>query len=252
MPAKTKDDQDLRVELSLSELRNARGERFALAVVRDAMHRKRLELTNLELVQARVARSEAETELAARDDLIDALASALSADPSTEEIASTAAALAEYRSVQGGELSFRLVDGELVDIVHAAVDAARHQAGRRHLLVFTPPSVPATFDAARTRQLLGYLLADLIEASPDGGRIEIHLDQPTPQVAQMRVRAPAGGTGLGVQVARALAQRQKGTLSLNKVPSGGVDAVLTLPGRPLSARRKPGRIRPRRERLSVP
>jgi hypothetical protein len=46
--------------------------------------------------------------------------------------------------------------------------------------------------------------------------------------------------------------RQQGTLSLNKTSSGGLDAVLTLPGRPPSVRRKPGRIRPKRERVSVP
>jgi PAS domain S-box-containing protein len=252
MPARTKGDEQIRVELSLSELRNPRGERFAMAVVRDAMHRKRLELTNLELVQARLARSEAETELEARDDLIDAMARALSGDPSLDEVAATAAALADYRAVLAGELSFRVVDGELVDVVHAAVDAARRQASRRHLLVFTPPSVTATFDPARTRQLLAYLLGDIIDATSDGAKIELHVDQPTPQVARLRLRVPGGRTGVGVQVARALAQRQKGNLSLNTTSSGGLEAVLTLPGRPQSARRKPGRSRSRRERVSVP
>src|SRR5262249_55863990 len=161
--------------------------------------------------------------------------------PSPAQVAAMAATLADYRKLHSGTLGFRAIDADLVDVVHAAVDAARRQAGTRHVLVFTPPNVLATFDPARTRQLLSYLLDDVIQSSADGETIEVHLEQPTPQVAQLTLRAHADGTGVGAQVARALAQRQKGTLSLSRTASGGLEAVLTLPGRPQPARRKPGR-----------
>jgi PAS domain S-box-containing protein len=250
MPARTRDGEQIRVEMKLSELRNARGERYVMAVIRDAMHRKRIELLNLELAQARVARSEAETELDVRDKLIDAMTSRLSERSNTSSLYG---ALEDYRRLRNGELVFRPMDGELVDLVHAAVDAVRRQATGRRLLVFTVPSVPATFDAARTRQLLGYLLEEAIGGAPEGASIEVHVDQPTPQVAQLTVRAPgAKEPGVGYQVARALAHRQKGTLAINETSSGQLEVVLTLPGRPHPARRKPGRIRPGRDRVSVP
>jgi signal transduction histidine kinase len=218
------------------------------------MHRKQLELINLELVQARLARSEAEIELTGRDELIDAIFGALEKTTTPEQAQHITSMLADYRRLRDAEFSFRPVDGEFVDLVHAAVDAARRAAGTRRLLVFTPPSVPATFDATRTRQMLGYLFDDVIAGTAEGSRIEIHLSQPTPQVAELRLRAfaavPEYEPGVGAQVARALAQRQKGTLSLGLTTSGGLDAVLTLPGRPHSARRKPGRNRARRERVS--
>ena len=252
MPARTKDDEQIRIELSLSELRNARGERYALAVIRDATHRKRLELANLEIAQASVARSEAEFGAASRDDVLDAVADALRLAPSPAQAAALASTLADYRKLHSGELGFRAIDADLVDVVHAAVDAARRHAGNRHLLVFAPPNVPATLDPARTRQLLSYLLEDVIQSSTDGASIEVHLEQPTPQVAQVTLRTQTDGIGVGAQVARALAQRQKGTLSLSRTASGGLEAVLTLPGRPQAARRRPGRIRSRRERVSTP
>jgi PAS domain S-box-containing protein len=233
MPARTKTDEQIRVELSLSEIRNADGERFAIAVIRDALHRKRLELTNLELVQARVARAEAEAELATRDELLEALTTALHTASTPEQVAAISTALADYRQLHNGELPCRAMEGELVDLVHAAVDAVRHQASHRRLLVFTPPSVPALFDGARTRQLLGYLLADMVACIEDGARLEVHVDQPTPDTAQLTLRAPVasngGGPRLGTQLARALAVRQKGTLSCSTTPAGGLEAILTLP-----------------------
>ena len=143
MPARTKNDEGLRVELSLSELRNSRGERFALAVIRDAMHKKHLELTNLELAQARVARSEAQAELAARDDLLESVAATLQAEPKPDELRRLASALADFSRVHGGELRVRPRDADLVDLVHAVADAVRRRATGRRLLVHAPPAVPA-------------------------------------------------------------------------------------------------------------
>jgi len=178
VPAHTRNDEQIRVELSLSEIRNAEGERFAVAVIRDALHRKRLELTNLELVQARVARAEAEAELASRDELLEALTNALHSAGTPEQVAYVTTALSDYRRLHNGELPCRAMEGELVDVVHAAVDAVRRQASHRRLLIYTPASVPALFDGPRTRQLLGYLLSDMLACTVDGARLEVHVSQP--------------------------------------------------------------------------
>ncbi len=67
MPARTKRGDEIRVELSLSELRSSSDERFAVAMIRDATHRRQLEITTLELTQARLARVEAEAALASAE-----------------------------------------------------------------------------------------------------------------------------------------------------------------------------------------
>jgi hypothetical protein len=89
----------------------------------------------------------------------------------------------------------------------------------------------------------------MLASTADGARLEIHVDQPTPELAQVTVRAPvastAGGPRLGTQVARALAQRQKGTLTCGATPGGGLEAILTLPATHKSPARRTI-LRPRR------
>jgi len=53
VPAVTKDGQDLRIEISLSQLSGPDGERYALAVMRDATYRKDAELMRLEIERLR-------------------------------------------------------------------------------------------------------------------------------------------------------------------------------------------------------
>src|SRR5260370_10813247 len=86
MPGRTKSGDDIRIELSLSQLQNAHGERFALAVIRDAMNHKRLELTNLELTQARVARSDAEAAVTVPHELLDGLTATPQAAPRPDDL----------------------------------------------------------------------------------------------------------------------------------------------------------------------
>ena len=46
----------------------------------------------------------------------------------------------------------------------------------------------------------------------------------------------SGGTGLGLTIARDIAQAHGGSLTLHNLPAGGLEAVLALPRRALSAR----------------
>src|SRR5216684_5463611 len=128
MPARTKSGDDIRIELSLSELQNSSGERFVLAVIRDAMNHKRLELTNLELSQARVARSEAEAAVVVRDELLDGVTATLQAAPDHDELQRLAIALGDFRRLHTGQLTVSPQDGDLVDLVSAAADGVRRRA----------------------------------------------------------------------------------------------------------------------------
>jgi PAS domain S-box-containing protein len=249
MPARNKRGEEIRVELTLSELLNSSGERFAVAIIRDALLRKRFELTNLELAQARVARSEAEAELAARDELLDAVATTLQTGPEPDELRRLSAALDDFRRLHGGQLTVRPQDADLVDFVHTAADEARSRATGRRVLVSTPPTVPAIFDLALTREILEQILDEALQRSSDGSRIYIQLEQPTAQIAQLSVRAEGAGAarelGVGLHLSRTLIQRQGGSLHAAVTPSGGLEIVVTLPGCPRPVRRRPRRVHPR-------
>lgn len=248
MPARTKDGEDIRIEMALSELQNPQGERFAVALIRDAMHRKQLELTNLELAQARVARSEAEAELLARDELLDAVAETLQAAPDQDELLRLSAALTDFRRVHGGQVAVRLREADLVDVVHAAADGVRKRASGRRVLVHAPPRVPAMFDTDRTRQVLEQVLDETLHRCPDGSRMQIRLEQPTRDLAQLTVMADGTGIprelGVGLHLSRTLMQRQGGSLTTALTPSGGLEVVLTFLGCPHPARWRSRRPRP--------
>src|SRR5882762_2649350 len=139
MPARTKSGDDIRIELSLSQLQSSNGERFALAVIRDAMNHKRLELTNLELTQARVARSEAEAAVVARDELLDGVTATLQAAPELDELQRLTVALGDIRRLHSGQLTVSPQDGDLVDLATAAVEGLRRRAQGRRVRVHTPP-----------------------------------------------------------------------------------------------------------------
>jgi PAS domain S-box-containing protein len=245
MPARTKSGEEIRVELSLSELRNPSGERFALAVIRDAMHRKQLELTYLELTQARVARSEAEAALDARDELLAGVAATLQAAPGPDELQRLAAALGDFNRLYSGDLTVAPQDGDLVDLVSAAADGARRRAAGRRVLVSTPARMPATFDAPRTRQVLEQVLDEALHRAPNGSNVEIRLDQVSPQIAQLTVSASGTGSdrgvGIGLHLSRVLMHRQSGTFTAAITSNGGLHVVLTLPSAPTGLPRRPSR-----------
>jgi PAS domain S-box-containing protein len=248
MPARRKDGEGIRIELSLSEIQDQRGERFAVAVIRDATQRKQLELTNLELVQTRVARDEAEAAVAARDLLLDAVAATLEAAvPASDELARLLGALSDFKRLHTGQLALRPQDADLVDFVHAAADAVRDRAPDRRILVHAPPTVPATFDLERTIQVLEQVLDEAIHRSGQDSRIELRLDQPTAQIARLTIRTEGTGAtrelGVGLHLGRSLIQRQGGTMRAVVTSGGGLEVVLTLPACPRPVRRNSRRLR---------
>src|SRR6266568_4003516 len=233
MPARTKSGDDIRIELSLSQLQNAHGERFALAVIRDAMNHKRLELKNLELTQARVARSEAEAAVVARDELLDGVTATLQAAPDLDELQRLTIALSDIRRLHNGQLTVSPQDGDLVDLASAAADGLRRRAMGRRVRVHTPPRVPATFDAPRTRQVLEQVLDEAWHRTPDGSRLEIRLEHLSPRIVQVTIHAPGTGSdrgvGIGLHLSRELMHRQGGTFTATVTSNGGLEVVMTLP-----------------------
>jgi PAS domain S-box-containing protein len=254
MPAQTRTGESIRIELALSEVRTSDGARYALAVIRDATHRKQLELTSLELVQARVARSEAEAELAARDELLDSVAATLQSSSHPDDVNRLVATLVDFRRLHGGEVAIRPIDADLVDLLHVAADAVRRRSSGCRLLVYTPPRAPATFDAARTRQVLEQVFDEAIHHCDVGARVEVCVELPSPHTVQVTVHTDGPGVGRNVGVAlhlsRTLMQRQGGAFTCVTTSNGGLEVVLTFPGvaRPALRRR---RATPPARRVSI-
>jgi len=247
MPARTRTGEQIRIQMCLSEVPETNGERFALAIIRDASQRKQLELANLQLLQARVARTEVDAELTERDELVDSLAASLQSDPTPEELRRVGRTLADFREVRTGELDVRIVNADLVDIVHAAVDAARRHASGRRLLIHTPPVAAVSCDPARMRQALDQVLDETMRRTRDGARVELRLELVSPHLVQLTVTVEACGdrrpAGPGLQLGRALLRRQGGTFTVSTSSGGSLEVVMTLPGSPPPSRVRPARTR---------
>lgn len=110
------------------------------------------------------------------------------------------------------------------------------------------PGLSVSLDAARLREGLLNLLLNAIEALPRGGRITVRwrygddrlrltvaddgrgMDAATlAKIGTPFFTTRQGGTGLGVALARQVAEQHGGELTFESVPSRGTEATLSLP-----------------------
>jgi signal transduction histidine kinase len=111
--------------------------------------------------------------------------------------------------------------------------------------------VPVRCDPRKAKQVLINLVQNALDASPAGGTVEVEAEPAPDGGARVRVldrgrgiepalaaavfspgvTSKAGGSGLGLTIARALARQQGGDVELAPRSGGGTAAVVTLPGR---------------------
>lgn len=157
---------------------------------------------------------------------------------------------------EAGQLSLDLQPVDLTTLVQESLERFRPQADERDIRLEAElqPLPPLRVDPQRIEQILGNLLSNALRHTPDGGRVRVRL-QPDcervfvsvhdsgpgiPEEALEKIferfyradRARSrsqGGAGLGLSIARNLAQAHGGTLRAANHPQGGAVFTLELP-----------------------
>lgn len=163
--------------------------------------------------------------------------------------------LLDYSQIEMGGIRLHLDQVSIDDIVRRVVAYMKAQTNNHTFLVRTPLDLPTIRgDADRLEQLVVNLVSNAITYSPDGGRITVsaksdgravHLsvkDQGVgiPEAEQPKVfdkfysvagdwQSRSGGTGIGLYVAKAIANGHGGTMGLVSKPGKGATFTVSLP-----------------------
>lgn len=178
---------------------------------------------------------------------------ALIADETTR-LADLVADVLDTSRLEAGTFSYRFEDVDVAGLVGDAVESAT--AGQQQVAVVasaTGPLPAIRGDRARLRQVLGNLIENAVKYSPDGGEVEVRVfaadgavrvsvrdaGPGIPREHQERIFEKFGrveisgsskpGTGLGLFIARSIAEAHGGTLEVSSLPREGATFVLTLP-----------------------
>src|SRR5438094_3862540 len=172
--------------------------------------------------------------------------------------------LLDTSRIVSGKLTIERRVVNLVDTVHAALDAARPVAQAKHIELRFAPADPATMvigDAGRRQQLVSNLLSNAVKFTPEQGAVSVILHKSGERV-QLQVKdngigiAPeflphvfdrftqadtsaarrAGGLGIGLALVRHIALLHGGQVRADSAgPGRGATFTVDLPGAPASA-----------------
>ncbi|MEX2502810.1 MAG: HAMP domain-containing sensor histidine kinase, partial [Trueperaceae bacterium] len=164
--------------------------------------------------------------------------------------------LAALHDLEAGEAKIDLARTDIADVARTGAAADRTRFGERDVtLVVTVPDegAPAWADPVRTGQVLENLLDNALRYTPAGGRVEVEASvrgdvvrtevrDTGPGVPESereavfrrlyrgdRARTVGAGTGVGLTIAKALVERQGGTIGVDGAPSGGARFWFELP-----------------------
>ena len=160
--------------------------------------------------------------------------------------------------LQSGRFMLNVDETDLESIAAEALDEMHARAERKGVSLFLAADGPIRVecDPRRVLQLLDNLVSNAVKFTPEGGRVEVRvertLDGAAVDVCDTGVGIGAGeeeqiferfyrsaravsdqvpGTGLGLFIARAIAERHGGKLTARRRDGGGTIVRLELPGR---------------------
>jgi signal transduction histidine kinase len=160
--------------------------------------------------------------------------------------------LALARGDEGAPLEFKPQD--LGAVAQEATRIARGAAGGKVSVKYVPPEhrIIAIFDRSRVRQALSILLDNAIKYTPEGGEIRVQAresdgqievaisdtgagitEDQLPLVFERFYRADKartrGGAGIGLAIARQIAEAHGGTIEAQSTPGKGSTFILQIP-----------------------
>ena len=142
---------------------------------------------------------------------------------------------------------------DLVEVADEAVESARSAAnGKVSVKLASGVKVEATFDRDRVRQVASILLDNAVKYTPEGGSVEVRVGEEgggavlaisdngigiskdqLPLVFERFHRADPsrteGGAGLGLSIARQIAESHGGTIDVHSEPGKGSTFILLIP-----------------------
>ena len=156
--------------------------------------------------------------------------------------------------VEAGAMPIELTDVDAAEVIAMSIALMQPDADRHHVAVEQAgPALRVRADRRRLQQVLLNLIANAVRFSPPGGVVRLEIDAantdvtihvidhgpgiPAELLARLfvpfdRLGAEAGregGAGLGLVLARRLAQAMSGALELNSVVGQGTHITVTLP-----------------------
>ena len=187
------------------------------------------------------------------------------AEESLDQLAHLTASLLDMSRLQAGARAVFPRPAHVGEIVAAALEALGPQP--KPVLADIPPGLPEIMaDPAITERIIVNLAGNALRYSPaaapplltartTGNRVELRVIDHGPGIPPAdhqrmfqpfcRLGAAGGSTsvGLGLAVARALAEMMGGTVQPQNTPGGGLTMILTLPAQPTTQPHDPRQIR---------
>jgi signal transduction histidine kinase len=175
----------------------------------------------------------------------------------TTRLAALVGDVLDTSRIEAGTFSYRFEEVDLERLVAEAAETAALAQQEVRVVASVVGKLPQTRgDRVRLRQILGNLIENAVKYSPEGGevrvsaaaangavRITVRDDGPgIPPDQQTRIFEKFGrvdvpgaskpGTGLGLFIARSIAEAHGGSLEVSSEPERGSTFTLTLPGEP--------------------
>ena len=170
----------------------------------------------------------------------------------TTRLASLVADVLDTSRIEAGTFSYRFTEVDLAALVRDAVTTVSLAQNEVPIELELAPVTAVRGDVERLRQVVGNLVDNAVKYSPEGSPVHVSVAQRDGTVSVVVADSGPGiaeedhalifekfgrasrnqtkpGTGLGLYIARAIAQAHGGTLDVRSAPGEGATFTLTIP-----------------------